>query len=249
MKEAVFTKEYEVNTFTTNPSKKLGLLGLVGVLQDIAAVHAEKMGFGYEDMLKRGSFWVLARQSIRIKKWPALFEPLTVQTWSREPRSFNAFREFEIHSNGIHVADCSTTWVALSVEKRRPLEIPHHNLPFTPRTEDLLDYEAKKVTVGKELDQYELRKAFETRNSDLDLNGHVNNTKFSQWVIDSIPFELHSKYTITGYHINFLSEVKLNDHVTVYKDLGTSTDDRHLFIGKLEGQDKPAFIVEIEAKI
>lgn len=245
MSEAVFTKNYEVNTFTTNPAKRLGVLGLVGVLQDIAAIHAEKMGFGYDQMLERGSFWVLARQSIKIQHWPTLFSPLKIQTWSREPEGFNAYREFEVLSGDQKVAECTTTWVALDVVKRRPVEIRRDNLPFFPRTENLLDYEAKKLLVSRNVEDYELRKSFETRNSDLDLNGHVNNTKFSQWVIDSIPFERHTKYDVVEYHINFLSEVKLNDHVSVYKDLKTSTESNHFFVGLLEGQDKPAFIAEI----
>ncbi len=248
MSEPIFTKNYEVNTFTSNSAKRLGLLGLVGVLQDIAAIHAEKMGFGYDQMLERGSFWVLARQSIRITDWPELFSPLEVQTWSREPKGFNAYREFEVHSSNGKIADCTTTWVALDVVKRRPMEIPRDNLPFSPRLEGLLDYEAKKLMATREASELELRKSFETRNSDLDLNGHVNNTKFSQWVIDSIPFERHTEFKVTGYHINFLSEVKLNDEVSVFKDSTNSTESNHIFVGLLKNKEKPAFIVEIETE-
>lgn len=248
MSEAIFKKDYEVNTFTTNPAKRLGVLGLVGILQDIAAIHAEKMGFGYDQMLERGSFWVLARQSIHISHWPELFSPLEVRTWSREPKGFNAYREFEILSGDQKIADCTTTWVALDVEKRRPVEIRRDNLPFFPRTEGLLDYEAKKLMISREVSDLELRGSFATRNSDLDLNGHVNNTKFSQWVIDSIPFERHTEFKVTGYHINFLSEVKLDDEVIVFKDLKNSTDTNHVFVGFSKNKEKPAFIVEIETE-
>lgn len=44
---------------------------------------------------------------------------------------------------------------------------------------------------------------------------HVNNTKYSQWILDAIPFESHFKYSLCGYGVNFLAESKLNDNILI----------------------------------
>ncbi len=239
--QAIYTKEYSIDTFTSNSHKRLGLLGLVGILQDIATFHARDAGFGHDEMMERGVFWVLIRKSIKMSRWPSIFSKIKVKTWSRVPNSFYAFRDFEIYCDDELIGTASTTWVTLEIKKRRPTEIPLEQLPITPRVEGILDYEAKKVPFSEHLS---LVSTFQTRNSDLDLNGHVNNTKYTQWILDSIDYSLHNEKIISEYHINFLNEVKLGDSVEVYKDTQTSSSDSSVtFIGKVPGQVKPSMIV------
>jgi hypothetical protein len=52
MKEAIWYQRYNVNTFLVNPKKKLGLYGLLNLLQDAAWIHATHLGHGYENMLR-----------------------------------------------------------------------------------------------------------------------------------------------------------------------------------------------------
>ena len=239
--DAVYSKDYTIDTFTSNSHKRLGLLGLVGILQDIATFHAADAGFGHEDMLDRGVFWVLIRKSIKMKRWPDLFSTITVKTWSRLPDSFYAYRDFEIYSEGELIGSATTTWVTLEIEKRRPIEIPLKDLPITPRIESCLDYTAQKVDFSDDL---RLVNEFNTRNSDLDLNGHVNNTKYTQWILDSIDYSLHTSEQVSEYHINFLSEIKLGDKVNVFRDDSNSDSSSTVtFLGKVPENKKPSMIV------
>ena len=239
--DAIYSKDYTIDTFTSNPNKRLGLLGLVGILQDIATFHALDAGFGHEDMMARGVFWVLIRKSIKMKKWPDLFSTITVKTWSRLPDSFYAYRDFEVYSEGELIGSATTTWVTLEIEKRKPIEIPLKDLPITPRVESCLDYTAQRIDFSDDL---HLVNEFNTRNSDLDLNGHVNNTKYTQWILDSIDYSLHASEQISEYHINFLSEIKLGDKVHVFRDDSNSDSSSVVtFLGKVPEGKKPSMIV------
>ncbi|MBC99224.1 MAG: acyl-[acyl-carrier-protein] thioesterase [Halobacteriovoraceae bacterium] len=243
--KGIYSKDYVIDTFTSNSHKRLGLLGLVGILQDIATFHAKDAGFGHEEMLEKSVFWVLIRKSIKMKKWPALFSTITVKTWSRLPDSYYAYRDFEIYSQDELIGTATTTWVTLNAQTRRPTEIPLKNLPLDIRSDKALDYEASKVEVSIEEKDLEKVCRFHTRNSDLDLNGHVNNTKYSQWVLDSIDFQYHSTHVVTEYHINFLSEVKLGDEIEVYKDLSHSDEhSRVSYLGRVPGARKPSMLVQ-----
>lgn len=48
---------------------------------------------------------------------------------------------------------------------------------------------------------------FPVRPSDLDLNGHVNNLSFAQWILNASPLSMHREHALSSYEVNFLAEV------------------------------------------
>ena len=64
MIQTTWSRSYDVNTMVVNPQKRLGLVGLLNILQDIAWIHGSHLGHGFEAMLARGSAWVLTRQEV-----------------------------------------------------------------------------------------------------------------------------------------------------------------------------------------
>ncbi len=245
--DSIYSKEYIIDTFTSNSYKRLGLLGLTGILQDIATFHAKDAGFGHEEMLNKGVFWALIRKSIKMNHWPELFTKIEVKTWSRLPESFYAYRDFEIYQDGQLIGSATTTWVTLELQKRRPCEIPLKDIPISPRKEGVLNYSAKKVDFSDNLTWIT---DFTTRNSDLDLNGHVNNTKYGQWILDAIDFRHHENKLISEYHINFLSEVKLGDKIDVFRDeLNSDSSSKVTFLGRVPEHRKPSMVVNLEYQV
>ncbi len=65
---------------------------------------------------------------------------------------------------------------------------------------------------------YEKLAQFPVRNSDLDINQHVNNTKYAQWILDAIPYDYHRSLRLKTYSVNFLSETHLQDEVRVDRE-------------------------------
>ena len=58
--------------------------------------------------------------------------------------------------------------------------------------------------------------SFEVRNSDIDLNHHVNNVKYAQWILDALPIEiLRTGANLVGYEVNFLAEAKIGDQIKI----------------------------------
>jgi hypothetical protein len=61
---------YDVASFLSNSQKSLGLFALLNLLQDAAALHADELGFGYDEMVRKKTFWVLTRQKLEMQTWP-----------------------------------------------------------------------------------------------------------------------------------------------------------------------------------
>ncbi len=246
MKESIYKKTYQVSINSVNINKKLGLYGILGYLQDIATVHAEEMGFGLEDMIRDQSFWVLVRQKLRMTRFPGWNEKLEIQTWSREPQGMYAFRDFEIFQDGEKIGDCSTVWMILD-GKTRKVKKPDFPLErINPRTDYQLDYIAHKV---EPRENFEKVNTIVVRNSDLDLNMHVNNTKYSQWILDSIPIELHKTAKLNEFEINFMAETHLGDDIDIYRARNEEGELNHdiVYKGVRHSDGKTCFLAKILA--
>jgi len=74
-----------------------------------------------------------------------------------------------------------------------------------------------RIQIAPRQDLAELAR-FAARNSDLDLNGHVNNTRYAQWILDSAPPEAYRIRRVVGYAVNFLAEVQVGDAVAIEGD-------------------------------
>ncbi|MFM6927937.1 MAG: acyl-[acyl-carrier-protein] thioesterase, partial [Bdellovibrio sp.] len=91
---------------------------------------------------------------------------------------------------------------------------------------------------------------FRVRNSDLDINQHVNNCKYAQWILDSIPYDLHKSLKLNSYSVNFLAETYLGDKVEVDRSVQTANDSgafgASVYRGIRAGDEKVLFTARIE---
>lgn len=222
MKEIVFTKNYEVNSVNINMNKRLGLFGMLGMLQDIGTIHAGRLGVGYEQMKKDNAFWVYVQQKLKMQRWPEWQDTVTVKTWPRAIQGIKAYRDFAIYIGEERIGESVGTFMVLNGETRRPTQpkLPeeiHQNVP-----KDILDFIPKKIQLPENL---ELSNTITVRNSDLDMNNHVNNTKYAQWVLDSIPIKYHRMFVVKEFDVNFIAETKLGDVIDVHLMIDDDTKE------------------------
>ena len=94
---------------------------------------------------------------------------------------------------------------------------------------------------------------FKVRISDLDVNSHVNNVKYTQWALDMMRERDHREWVIREYDINFLSETFLGDTMQGYKSHAHFLNPEKTLVetylcAQKEGGAKPAFIAKWCAK-
>lgn len=236
MKQKIWTQRYNVNTFLVNPQKKLGLYGLLNLLQDTAWIHATHLGHGYEAMLKEGTAWVLTRQKLVMKKWPHWGDDIELRTWIRPFNGIIAIRDFEIYLGTEKIGECTTQWLILDLKTRKPADKAR-----SISNEEMLENAPTIVDTAKIILKDGLINLtdFKVRNSDLDLNGHVNNTKYAQWILDSISEEKHQEFDLNEYEVNFIAETKAGDTISIF--MAETGPDTFQFQGARSGDGKIMF--------
>jgi len=211
MKQTIWIQKYDVNTIVLDDRKRLSLTGLLNLLQDTAWLHARHLGWGYEDLIEKGTVWVLVRQKVVMTDWPIWGDAVEVHTWPRGVNGALAMREFEIVAGGKKCGECSTSWLIIDAATRRPTKIDRERFRGVSR-QDGLAIEAAKIAPRDDL---QAAASFQVRNSDLDVNGHVNNTRYAQWITDSLSPKEYAGARIDEYEVNFLAETGVGDTVAI----------------------------------
>jgi acyl-ACP thioesterase len=245
MVSTVWTSSYDINTMVLNPQKRLGLVGLLNILQDVAWIHGSHLGHGYEAMMRHGSIWVLARQQVVMSAWPAWGERIDIRTWVRPPAGMLVLRDSEIMAGDRKLGEATAGWLILDATSRRPVRPHFSDTPVVTRAEGGLALNPGRIAVR---DSLQPGARFQVRNSDLDVNGHVNNTRYAQWILDAVPLSAHRAWRVAAYEVNFLAETTVGDCVTIEWGAveGGSAPGRTLqFQGRREGDGKVVFAARL----
>lgn len=245
MSYLVHTQDFQVHSYLVSSKKRLNLVGLLSLLQEIAQNHADLMGLGYDHMVSSKAFWVLIRQVVRMDQWPKWNDKVTITTWPRVQTELIASRDFEIFVNGEKFGECSTDWMVLDAETRKPKRPDYKGLTFPESHPAPVSISAKKIPYMKEFSP--VRK-ITVVNSDLDMNLHVNNTKYSQWVLDSVPHETYQKLTLEEYEINFIAEAFVDDEVEIQYVPGKPSEYVSHFQGMRLKDGKAIFTAVIKGR-
>ncbi len=243
-----WTQHYDVNTMVLDHQKRISLVGVLNLLQDTAWIHADHLGWGYEALVEKGTIWVLARQKLVLREWPVWQDKVTINTWPRRSGAIMALREFEILVGDRRVGECSTSWLVLDWTTRKVQKLDRIMAGIPARDDGVLDITAERIPPRSDLAEVA---RFEVRNSDLDVNGHVNNTRYAQWVTDTMTTDELARYAIDEYDVNFLAETGVGDTVIIESEAGTPDAGGALarqYQGRKTNELKPVFTARLKLR-
>jgi medium-chain acyl-[acyl-carrier-protein] hydrolase len=210
----VWKDNYVVKAYESGPSGTSHLTALCDCIQETAGHHAEHLGLGLTHLAAQHQIWVLSRFSIRMERYPRMFEKFRVETWPRGLEGLLAMRDFEVFdSMDRRLAGASSGWIVLDLETKRPQRIIDYDLkiPLRPDRRAL----GKKLEKLPGASQGNLSNTIKVGYSDLDNNRHVNNVKYIGWIVDHMYTILSLDQRCTGFDINFLSECYINEILVI----------------------------------
>ncbi len=211
-----YEKEFRVNVYETDPDGMLSLATLFNYMQDIASDHAEKLGFGREDLMKNNWFWALSRMYAEIDQWPRWKDTIILKTWPNGTDKLFALRNYEVRfSDGRLAARGTSSWLVLDYATRRiqrpESALSHFKRNFEP-LESPLRYAVKLEPPDMEAVQTE---SFRVKISDLDINLHTNNVRYLHWINDTYDLDFIMKNSPKSVEINYLSESLFNEEIFI----------------------------------
>ncbi|MBX9766350.1 MAG: acyl-[acyl-carrier-protein] thioesterase [Bdellovibrionales bacterium] len=207
--QPIWTENYKITSYLVNLRGRAGLYSILNFIQDVGWVHA----FHLKIELERHQAWVFTRQRITMSDWPAWNQTLTIRTWVRPPQDRFLLRDYELFLGDKKIGECTSTFTVMDMNTRKLSEVDWTRFSDLWRRDHALSTIPQKIPIlgaGHRLSE------FQVRNSDLDMNQHVNNTKYAQWILDALPLELlKGGLHLSEYEVNFLAEVKMGDSVSI----------------------------------
>jgi medium-chain acyl-[acyl-carrier-protein] hydrolase len=184
-------------------------------LTEIAGTHAALLGVGFDEMLTRNLFWIHSRMRLKFTGYPHAGEQVTVRTWPRTIyRRLLYLRDFEVlNEAGQRLVSATSAWVIVNTLTRRmappssvKLNIPEVHIP--------IDQDEPLERLDQARDGEE-RLHMRAGYSAVDLVGHVNNSRYVEWICDSFPIEMFAQRKLDFLQINYEHEVLLGEEVSV----------------------------------
>jgi len=226
----VWQERFPIRFGAIDRSDRLTLNAIFQYFQEAAISHAENLGVGREDMTRTGQIWILSRMSVQVNRRPKYCETITVSSWPRGAEKLFVLRDYEIRdSEGNPAVQARSGWIVIDLEKRRPLR-PNAVIEIMPQNEgrDALTSGPVGLAVRDNLLKIGERKALY---ADVDYNGHVNNTRYIQWLEDALNSDVLEKADRMRFDINYLSEIRPNDITEIWS-------------AEFEDEGKPAYAFE-----
>ena len=72
---------------------------------------------------------------------------------------------------------------------------------------------------------------------DLDMNGHVNNVRYIEWVLNSLPLEFHQTHILTALEVNYLAEAVYGHAVSI----ASAESEPHHYVHAVKAGDQDLF--------
>lgn len=241
--QRIWQDEYLVNWYEADLTGQAKLSSICNYLQESAWRHANHLGFGFQDAQARNEVWVIIGLMLKLLRHPQWGETIRVETWPKGIDRLFAFRDFRILDQQDRVIGAATSsWMILDITTRRPrpVEIVRDMLHLATR-QDILDKNPPHLQPTANLRPLYSR---EVRFSELDFNGHVNNTRYIDWCMDAFSAEWHKANKVQTLTINYLSEVRGSDAIGILSD--NSSTDGLLMQGIRQSDGKAIFRARLE---
>ncbi len=230
-----YEKEYELHYYDVDKNLKANMSMIINILSDIGTKQSEELGSGMEDLVESNMTWVFYNYHVKIFRNPTYKEKLTVKTEPVGFKKFYALRNYEIKdSNGNVIVTANAIFLLINLEKRRMMRIPKEQYEVYGVESDIK--EEFKIPRLEAITKYKYEDTFKVRYSDIDSNQHVNNTKYVDWAIETLPEEIVNNYTLDEIKVTFEKECKYGETVRVLTDV-REEEEAIVTIHKIETLD------------
>ena len=170
----------------------------------------------WKELTDAGLFWVVTRIKYEVIETPQLHEQVIARTWPLAPTRLGFQREYTMRKlDGTPLVKCSSDWILMDYQTRSFASArDFYKGPQDFSEEKVFDKKLRKIkTFEPEEQGVEDVVSF----VDIDINGHVNNSKYPNFVMNAL--ELSENETIKTFQIDYRHELRLGDRVRVHSNV------------------------------
>jgi acyl-ACP thioesterase len=208
----ILKQDYGIRSYEIDAGGRLSIPSIFNLLQDAASNHALRLGVAVQQLLEKNYTWVLSRMMLKMDAFPGWRDQVRVRTWPSGIQTVFALRDFEILDNADRIIGSAVSaWIVIDADKRRPVR----PTSFADQINSVEDMRAFDHSLNKlpRIDTADVENRFFVRYHDLDINQHVNNVSYIEWLLESIPGFGQEGFTLKELELNYLGEAFKGDRI------------------------------------
>lgn len=231
MREDVYGFKSYINVYNVDMKRMARPAGLLREMQECGSRQMADQRPSYDELLDKGQALMLSRLDMIIPLEVYLDEPIDVYTWPCPSVRATFLRNYLVRKNGETAAMISSQWSLVNSETRKIMKVEDVDFSNFTMDEYVDVMPESKFKISRE-DADALAESepvgFKTvRLSDVDYNGHMNNTNYVDMLCDYIPELTEGTHRVTAMRIHFSKEAPLGETIEI-KRIRTS-EEKFLF--------------------
>ncbi|MBE5947315.1 MAG: hypothetical protein E7259_10340 [Lachnospiraceae bacterium] len=228
----MYTYEKKVLFSDINASSRMSVWSILNSMQDCVNINSESIGRGIDYMLEKKRTWFAISWNIEIKKFPKMFDDITVKTWPYDFSSTMGFRNVIItDSDGNDILCADSIWTLMDMNTGKPTRIEDEDCKGYDLEEKYpMEPMGRKIKLPAE---FELMDTVKVRKADIDYNGHMSNGQYIQIADEYMPMDAD----IERIRVEYKSQAKYKEELDIYMSV---EDKRYVIkiVGKEDGSIK-----------
>lgn len=205
--------EYRVNANDVDRNNVVSASNLLRYMQDAANSQMEADGPSYMELMNKGLSFVLSR--IHVSSYRPLYphDRVTVQSWACESRGAQFYRCYQVLRDGVIVAEGVSVWALCSMKDKKIHRVNEFELHYGQ--DEMLELDLPQRFRIPEDVRLTLTGERTIEYADVDMNGHMNNTRYPDILCSFLSTDMRGQRVIS-MGISFLSEAPLGETLKFY---------------------------------
>ena len=203
----------KVASYDVGANNAMRLSAVLRYQQEAGEQHLQSAGLGWQGMMASGMVFVTSRWHTVVHRLPSMEEQVTLTTWHRDRKGPRFFRCYEWRDEaGNLLIEGVMQFALVSVTEHRLLRgdefMAMAPLPDSPRNVSCGDPGRFPVSGVEPVGEYRVRW------SDIDRNGHLNNTHYADLMLDGLSADRLAGQP-AEVDLHFAGECRLGDTLTL----------------------------------
>lgn len=183
----------------------------------VSGLQSIDLGISDKAMLEKYNLvWIITDYDIDVVRLPKFGEEMTIETEALSYNRLFCYRRFTIYDEaGNAIINMLATFVLMDRDSRKvhavePKIVAPYEAEFSKKLIRGPKYPDLKESISKD---------YHVRFYDLDMNGHVNNSKYLDWIFEVMGADFLMKHIPRKIHLKYVKEVRPGGQIISSYDL------------------------------
>lgn len=252
----IYSREIEIQTTDTDFYDNLRPGAILQYFQAVGTAHAAQLNMGRDYLVEKyHASWILVRVWYHVLRPIHAGEIMRMDTWHRGASGIIFNRDFEMYIGEEKVGEGISAWVVADVDTRKMLRPSAIDTIAGAQVPQRVGN--KQLKLIREPDEKVWVYDRCVRYGDIDVNGHMNNTRYADVLMDALsPEELKDRF-ISQLQLNYSQECLMGETMKISRFMdgancyidGCCGDGERRFEAKLQFQNVSGnFLDEVKEK-